>query len=47
MCKYEGYLKYGRYKIHLKAKYDLMFIFKSRNKNSMLKFVDVNIIVNE
>jgi hypothetical protein len=47
MCKYEGCLKYGRYKIHLKAKYDFMFIFKSGNKNSMLKFVDVNIIVNE
>jgi hypothetical protein len=47
MCEYEGYSKHGRYKLHLKVKYDFTFVLKLGNKNSMLKFVDVNIIANE
>jgi hypothetical protein len=43
MGEYEGYLKYGRCKLHLKAKYDFKLVFKLGNKNSMSKFVDVNI----
>jgi hypothetical protein len=47
MCEYEGYLKYGRCKLNLKAQHDFTFVFELGNNNSMLNFVDVNITTNE